>query len=338
MQSRTHHKEDMSLAPETQQDSLMRADASDTEDAQAHALFHSQQEIDSELANSALEDFPSGPHPQAFGDAELAVFEDLASSMKSETESPATPKVNKDSREKPNTQRRTIQIQFYATAPYACSYLPDQQARSQVATPAHVIGSEVYAALVNQGFRRSGVFVYRPYCDACDACVPVRTKVTEFRANRSQRRAWKRHQNLRTEIRELSFEEEHFALYQRYQQQRHAGGGMDQDDREQYTQFLLQSKVDTRLVEFRDEDGVLRMVSIIDVLEDGLSSVYTFYDPDVAGSAFGTYNVLWQLTQAAELNMPYLYLGYWIQESRKMSYKTNFQPLQGLYHGTWRDF
>ncbi|WP_373921759.1 arginyltransferase [Undibacterium cyanobacteriorum] len=231
-----------------------------------------------------------------------------------------------------------MQIQFYATAPYACSYLPDQQARSQVATPAHLIGSEVYAALVNQGFRRSGVFVYRPYCDACDACVPVRTKVQEFRPNRSQRRAWKQHQDLQTHICELEFEEEHFALYQRYQKMRHAGGGMDQDDREQYTQFLLQSKVDTRLVEFRDEHDVLRMVSIIDVLEDGLSSVYTFYDPEVSGSAYGTYNVLWQLQQAADLGMPYLYLGYWIQESKKMSYKTNFQPLQGLYNGTWQDF
>lgn len=277
-----------------------------------------------------------------FDDAERALFDDLAKDSSDTTENHSTSEMGdlpvKPEQHRQARQHRTIQIQFYATAPYACSYLSEQQARSQVATPAHLIGSEVYAALVNQGFRRSGVFVYRPYCDACNACVPVRTKVQEFRPNRSQRRAWKQHQNLQTRICELEYEEEHFALYQRYQRQRHAGGGMDQDDREQYTQFLLQSKVDTRLVEFRDEQDVLRMVSIIDVLEDGLSSVYTFYDPEVPGSAFGTYNVLWQLQQAADLGMPYLYLGYWIQESRKMSYKTNFQPLQGLYNGAWRDF
>jgi arginyl-tRNA--protein-N-Asp/Glu arginylyltransferase len=273
---------------------------------------------------------PAGKHTQNFPDQEQAAFEDLAEAMQAQAAQVDIAKTHK-------ANRRTVQIQFYATAPYACSYLPDQQARSQVATPAHLIGGEVYSALVNQGFRRSGVFVYRPYCDACQACVPVRTKVNEFIANRSQRRAWKRHEDLRTEILPLQFEDEHFALYQRYQSQRHAGGGMDQDDKDQYTQFLLQSRVDTRLVEFREPNGLLRMASIIDILEDGLSSVYTFYDPDVPGSAYGTYNVLWQLVQAAELNMPYLYLGYWIEESRKMSYKTNFQPLQGLLDGRWQD-
>lgn len=273
---------------------------------------------------------PTDQHTHDFLDQDQTVFEDLTEAMQAQASQVDISKTR-------NAARRTVQIQFYATAPYACSYLPDRNARSQVATPAHLIGGEVYSALVNQGFRRSGVFVYRPYCDACQSCVPVRTKVNEFSANRSQRRAWKRHEDLRTEILPLQFEDEHFALYQRYQHQRHAGGGMDQDDKDQYTQFLLQSRVDTRLIEFRDNDDVLRMVSIIDILEDGLSSVYTFYDPDVPGSAYGTYNVLWQLVQAAELKMPYLYLGYWIEESRKMSYKTNFQPLQGLLNGSWQD-
>jgi arginine-tRNA-protein transferase len=123
-------------------------------------------------------------------------------------------------------------------------------------------------------------------------------------------------------------------LYLRYQAQRHSGGGMDRDSREQYRHFLLPSNVDSRLVEFH-EDGNLRMISIIDELADGVSSVYTFFDPDVPGASFGTYNILWQAQLCRELKLPYLYLGYWIKDSRKMAYKAGFKPLQGLINGQW---
>ncbi len=227
------------------------------------------------------------------------------------------------------------ELKLYLTTPYTCAYLPERSARSQVAAPNFLITPAVFVQLMQQGFRRSGGVVYRPKCDACQACTPVRVEVAGFVPSRTQRRAWQRHRTLKISLHGLDDKEEYFELYQRYQSIRHASGNMKNDSRQQYQNFLLQSHANTTLVEFREND-VLRMVSIIDVLEDSLSAVYTFYEPDVPQARFGVYNVLWQIELCRKLKLDYLYLGYWVENSPKMAYKKNFQPLQGLVQGKWQ--
>jgi arginine-tRNA-protein transferase len=234
------------------------------------------------------------------------------------------------------TEPPFLRIQFYLTAPYPCSYLEGREARSQVAAPAHLIGQGAYSRLIQEGFRRSGHYTYRPHCYGCKRCVPVRVEVASFRPNRSQKRNFRHNQALAARLLPLAFHGEHYELYRRYQRARHTGGGMDQDDSEQYSQFLLSSQVDTSLVEFRDEERLV-MVAVVDRVEDGLSAVYTFFDPELEKRGLGTYAVLWQIELARSLGLPYVYLGYWIEESRKMAYKTNYQPLQGLVEGVWTE-
>lgn len=226
-------------------------------------------------------------------------------------------------------------LKFHTTNPYSCSYLPGKLACSEVVTPEYLIDTQAYGKLIQAGFRRSGHYTYRPCCEHCHACLSVRVNVRAFTPKRAQQRAWKQHQLLTAAQHPLHYKPAHYALYQQYQRTRHIGGGMDNDCREQYHNFLLQSHVNSKLIEFH-EGKRLRMVSIIDVLPDGLSAVYTFYDAEVTHASFGTYNILWQIEQCRKLGLPYLYLGYWIKENRKMRYKANFQPLEILTGGRWQ--
>lgn len=228
-------------------------------------------------------------------------------------------------------------LHFYTTAPYPCSYLAEHQARSQVAVPPDHIDNSVYGMLIHKGFRRSGQFTYRPRCDGCQRCVPVRVRARDFVPDRTQRKILNRLNApgfMQVSERPLAFDPEHYDLYRTYQESRHPQGGMDDDDPDQYREFLLNSGVDTRLVEFRVE-GKLVMVSMIDVIPDGLSAVYTFYDATNPKASYGTYAILWQIIQCQYNNLPYLYLGYWIAESNKMAYKARYQPMEMLDDGRW---
>lgn len=233
-------------------------------------------------------------------------------------------------------------LQFYVTTGYSCGYLPNKLAQSLIASPQHLIDANIYSGLIQQGFRRSGKFAYRPHCESCRECIPVRVILQSFIPNRSQKRAYKHHQNLDVCIMPIEFHEEHYALYASYQNARHLDEKLNKysnekqepDDDEQYRNFLCQTNVESVLVEFR-ENGQLKMVSVIDIVRDGISAVYTFYDTTDPKASLGTYNVLWQIEWAKNLYLPYLYLGYWIKDSQKMAYKQNFKPLEKLIDGEW---
>ena len=225
-------------------------------------------------------------------------------------------------------------LQFYVTTGYSCGYLPNKLAQSLIASPQHLINADVYSGLIQQGFRRSGKFAYRPLCENCQECVPVRIILQDFTPSRSQKRAYKQHRNLIATILPVAFYAEHYALYTAYQKARHTTDVLNQDDAEQYRNFLCQTNVESVLVEFR-ENKQLKMVSVIDIVHDGISAVYTFYETSDAKASFGTYNVMWQIEWAKTLNVAYLYLGYWIKDSQKMAYKQNFKPLEKLTDDEW---
>jgi arginine-tRNA-protein transferase len=229
-------------------------------------------------------------------------------------------------------------IHFYVTTPYPCGYLPNQLAQSLIATPQHLTNAYHYSGLIQQGFRRSGKFVYRPHCENCRACISVRLPIAQFLASRSQKRAFKQHQSLEVSISRLNFDETQFTLYQAYQAARHQEADDSKEEKDpatQYRDFLVQTNVDSLSISFTLNDQ-LKMVSIVDIVEDGISAVYTFYDTTDSKASYGTYSVLWLIEWCKQLGLPYLYLGYWIQDSQKMAYKRNFMPQEALMNGQWQ--
>ena len=230
---------------------------------------------------------------------------------------------------------------LYVSMPHDCSYLPNRMATTLFVDPEAVISNQHYSQMAKQGFRRSGNLVYRPHCENCRECIAVRIPVDLFTPNRSQRRVWARNKDLVIEKVFPGYTEEHFELYKRYQKVRHTDSSMDTGDPEQYNSFLFGTVADTEIHEFRlatnsSGEQELLAVAIIDKLEDGLSAVYTFFNPSESRRAPGVYSVLYQIELARKLKLPYVYLGYYIADSRKMNYKINYRPVEGFDGKDWK--
>ncbi|WP_299880332.1 arginyltransferase [uncultured Cocleimonas sp.] len=226
-------------------------------------------------------------------------------------------------------------LKIFPTGMHPCSYLPGLIARNAVVDPDYEMTPHVYDYLIQNGFRRSGEQVYRPYCHTCEECVTTRIPVADFSRSKSQRRNWKLNSDLTVEINTSGFRQEYLPLYQRYLESRH-----ESQDYEGVEKFLLADWCDIDFYEFysEDESGNKNLigVAVTDVVKSGLSAVYTFFDPEEGNKrGLGVYAVLWQVEYAQQQQLEFVYPGFWIKDCRKMNYKTRYQPIEGLIKGKW---
>ena len=240
------------------------------------------------------------------------------------------------------TQHSRDTPQFYLTAPSPCPYLGGKEER-KVFT--HLVGErapELNNILTHGGFRRSQSIAYRPACEGCRSCVSVRVLVGEFAPTRSMRRVAKRNDDIVSEMRTAAPTSEQYSIFRAYLDSRHRDGGMADMTVLDYAMMVEDSHVDTRMIEYRlaapRGSGDLIAVALTDVLGDGLSMVYSFFEPDEAGRSLGTFMVLDHIARAQELGLAYVYLGYWVRGSGKMDYKSRFLPQERLMPEGWAKF
>ena len=232
------------------------------------------------------------------------------------------------------TGQSPLELRLFRTVDHECGYFPDRIAQDLVIDPQDPWLSERFRHALGWGFRRSGNIVYRPDCATCHACRPVRIPVATFRPNRAQRRCLQRNASVDLRVCQAARTEEQFALYRKYLRARHVAGGMDGHNELDFDQFLIGEWTDTKFLEMR-ENGQLIGVAVTDRVEDALSAVYTFYDPDLDARSLGTYGILKQVELAVQEHLPYLYLGYWIENHPKMHYKRNFHGVETLFGRNW---
>lgn len=229
---------------------------------------------------------------------------------------------------------RSDEIQLYRTMEHECGYYPGRVAQDLVIDPQDPRLAQVFGGALEMGFRRSGGLIYRPDCAGCMACMAVRIDVHAFRPDKSLRRCKRRNADLTVSLSDAQRTEEQFALYRKYLRSRHVNGGMDDHDEVDFDQFLNGDWTESRFIEFR-KDGELLAVAVTDLVDAGLSAVYTFFDPGRAARSLGTYAILTQIEIARTLDKPHVYLGYWIKGHPKMDYKRRFSGLEIFTGGQW---
>jgi len=226
-------------------------------------------------------------------------------------------------------------VRLFRTSPHPCSYKTDQRAATVFVDPDLVIDQAMNSKLSELGYRRSGSHLYRPACDFCNACISCRLPVEQFVLTRRFKKIWNSNQDLEVIERNDLICKESYALYEKYINTRHRDGDMYPASLEQFEAFIKTKTVDTRFYLFYQQEQLVA-VSVTDILEQGLSAVYTFFDPTLKNRSLGYHVILWQVQQACSLQLPYLFLGYWIKNCPKMQYKSSFRPLELLVEGNWR--
>ena len=228
----------------------------------------------------------------------------------------------------------SAELGFFVTPARPCSYLEDKETITLFVDPRASISGSLYSSLSAIGFRRSGAHIYRPYCQSCAACIPIRIPVEKFALSRAQRRTLKRNQDLVAEVMTPRMEQAYYDLYSRYIVARHSDGDMYPPSPEQFQAFLVEGRPETRFVGFRLDDRLV-MLSVVDLLDDGMSAIYTCFDPDLGQRSLGTFSILWLIEEAVRRNLTHIYIGYWIRQCQKMSYKVNFRPFELLINNRW---
>ena len=227
-----------------------------------------------------------------------------------------------------------VKVNFFASTPEPCSYLADRKSVSAFANPHMDMDMETYNELIRHGFRRSGGYIYRPHCPHCQECISVRVPIKQHHFSRNEKRAIRRNSDIKINIMPGRFRDEHFDLYRRYINSRHNEGSMANPSKSDYHRFLICDWTDTLFFEYR-LNRILIAVAVCDITDSGLSAVYTFVDPDYTERSPGHFAILNQIDESRKRDLDYLYLGYWIRDCDKMSYKRRYKPLEAYLNEQW---
>ena len=234
----------------------------------------------------------------------------------------------------PATAADKLRLTLFLSPPHPCGYLSQVSAATLFVDPMYRMSSTTYQLLLGRGFRRSGSQVYRPYCGECQACVPVRIPVASYKPQKSLRRVWKKNLDLSVEICAATYTDERFALYKSYLEARHHDGPMANPEPDDFVNFLGCTWGKTRFLEFRRQ-GQLLMVAVVDEQSNSLSAVYSYFAPAESKRSLGSYAILWEIEEARRMGKQWLYLGYWVEACKKMSYKSRFKPMQVYHEQKW---